>query len=63
MEDETEASEQWQVDAGTAHEAIKAVSVHMRFPPHHVEVNRASPDDAATTRSLPRGEARHTPSR
>jgi hypothetical protein len=37
VEDETDASEQWEVNAETAHDAVKAVTMHLRFPPHHVE--------------------------
>jgi hypothetical protein len=39
-EDETEASEQWEVNADTAHEAVKEVSAYIRFPPHHVEASQ-----------------------
>jgi hypothetical protein len=37
VEDESDASEQWEVNAETAHEAVKTVSTHLRFQPHHVE--------------------------
>jgi hypothetical protein len=36
-EDEIESMEEWEVSANTAHEAIKEVTSHIRFPPHHVE--------------------------
>jgi len=36
-EDEAEASEQWEVNAETAQDAVLAVATHLRFQPHHVE--------------------------
>ena len=56
MEDETEASEQWEVTAATAHEAIKEATAHIRFQPHHVEaklrsVQPARPDDVQEARA------------
>jgi len=36
-EDEAEASEQWETNAATAHDAVKQATSHMRFLPHHVE--------------------------
>jgi hypothetical protein len=36
IEDEAEASEQWEVISDTAHDAVKAVTTHLRFNPHHV---------------------------
>jgi hypothetical protein len=38
LEDEAEASEQWEVHAETAHEAVREATAHIRFQPHHVEV-------------------------
>jgi hypothetical protein len=42
IEDESDASEQWEVNADTAHEAVKAVTTHLRFQPHHVEARLCS---------------------
>lgn len=43
IEDEVEASEQWQVNAATADEAIKDVTPHVRFHPHHIEASPLPP--------------------
>jgi hypothetical protein len=37
IEDEAEASEQWEVTADTAHDAVKVATMRARFHPHHVE--------------------------
>jgi hypothetical protein len=37
IEDEAEASEQWEVSAGSAHAAVEEVTSRLRFHPHHVE--------------------------
>jgi hypothetical protein len=42
IEDETDASEQWEVNAETAHGAVQAVTTHLRFQPHHVEARLCS---------------------
>jgi hypothetical protein len=64
IEDEAEASEQWEVNAETAHDAVKAVSTHIRFRPHHVEARlcsaEAEKDEALAIDLLP-GEARRLP--
>ena len=43
-ENEAEASEQWEVNAATAHEAVKEVTTHLRFQPHHVEARIFLPE-------------------
>jgi hypothetical protein len=63
VEDEAEASEKWEVNADSAHDAVKAVSTHLRFPPHHVEA-RLCPEGAeykADAINLMPGEARRLP--
>jgi hypothetical protein len=59
IEDDSDASEQWAVNAGTAHDAVKAVTRHLRFPPHHVEARLCADEGnlALPTNLLP-GEAR-----
>ncbi len=39
LEDETEATEHWEVNADTELLALEEVSKHVRFRPHHVEAN------------------------
>jgi hypothetical protein len=41
-EDEGEATEQWEVTAATADEAVAQARPRFRLPPHHVEVRRVS---------------------
>jgi hypothetical protein len=41
-EDEAEATEQWEVAAPTADEAVEQVRPRFRVPPHHVEAQRVS---------------------
>jgi hypothetical protein len=63
IEDEAEASEQWEVNADTAHDAVKAVTTHLRFNPHHIEARLCSEDAEHKARAidlLP-GEARRLP--
>ena len=43
FEDEGEATEQWEVTAATADEAVAQARPRFRLPPHHVEVRRVSP--------------------
>ncbi len=59
-EDEAEANEQWEVNADTAHDAVKAVVKHIRFQPHHVEARQCKPEsaDEALVMDLPPGKAR-----
>ena len=63
IEDEAEASEQWEVNADSAHDAVKAVSTHLRFHPHHVEARLcpAEAEDKAHAMDLLPGEARRLP--
>jgi hypothetical protein len=60
IEDEAEVSERWEVNADTAPDAVKAVSAHLRFLPHHVEAKLcvAEAEDKAHARNLLPGEAR-----
>lgn len=62
-EDEAEASEQWHVNAGTAHDAVKEVSTHLRFHPNHVEARQCVPerDDGSLVADLAPGQARRIP--
>jgi len=57
-EDETEATEQWEVNANTAADAMKEVAPHLRFPPHHVEARLCSPDDTTRGTGLQPGQVR-----
>jgi hypothetical protein len=41
-EDEVEASERWEVNAATAHDAIREAMAHIHFLPHHVEARLCS---------------------
>jgi hypothetical protein len=61
--DEVESSEQWEVNAETAHDAVKAVSTHLRFAPHHVEASRLDSMNAqeVLATDLAPGEARRVP--
>jgi hypothetical protein len=52
IEDEAEASEQWEVNADTAHDAVGEVTSRLRFHPHHVEARRCSPEDEDKAREL-----------
>jgi hypothetical protein len=65
-EDEAEASEQWEVNAATAQDAVREATAHIRFHPHHVEA-RLSSSDAENTehaRELQPGQLRRrVPSR
>lgn len=56
--DEVEASEQWEVNADTAHDAVKEVTTHIRFQPHHVEAKLCLPEDKARVIDLGPGQAR-----
>jgi hypothetical protein len=59
-EDEAEASEQWEVNAATAHEAVEEAMRHIRFLPHHVEARLCTPglEEASSKVDLPRGQGR-----
>lgn len=58
IEDEVDASEKWQVNAPTAHDAVKEVTAYIRFPRHHVEAKLSVPDDEGPTVKLPLGQVR-----
>jgi hypothetical protein len=45
IEDEAEASEQGEVNAATAHDAVEEVTKRLRFHPHHVEASRRMSDN------------------
>jgi hypothetical protein len=57
VEDEAEASEQWEVSAATAHEAVQEVTARLRFQPHHVEARRQTEDEAEAAVARPVGGA------
>jgi hypothetical protein len=63
IEDEIGASEQWEVNAASAHEAVKEITAHIRFPPHHVEARvwSADGDNVPLTSDLRPGQARRIP--
>jgi hypothetical protein len=62
IEDEVEASEQWEVDAATAHDAVREATKHIRFPPHHVEASLRAPSKGESRAAdLPPGKARRIP--
>lgn len=65
MEDEAEVSEQWEVNAPTAHDAIREAAIHIRFQPHHVEArHRTSRAEAiGGEAAFPSGQARRIPPR
>jgi hypothetical protein len=46
IEDEAEASEQWEVSAATAHDAVRDVTARLRFQPHHVDARRLTEAEA-----------------
>jgi hypothetical protein len=51
-EDETDATEQWEVNVPTAHEAVREATLHIHYPPHHVEVRHSEgPSDLLLGRS------------
>jgi hypothetical protein len=60
IEDEVEASEQWEVNATTAHDAVREVMMHIRFHPHHVEARLCLPEDKGRVLDLRPGQARRT---
>lgn len=59
IEDETDATEQWEVNAATAHEAVREATARMHFQPHHVEVRRVA--GAAPMDEPAPGDPRHRP--
>jgi hypothetical protein len=52
-----------EVNAETAHDALKAVATHLRFQPHHVEARQCAPEaiQEAIAAGLSPGEARRLP--
>jgi hypothetical protein len=60
MEDEAEVSEQWEVNAPTAHDAVREVTSHLRLQPHHVEALHRTADaaGAGSEAELPPGHLR-----
>ena len=62
---ETEATEQWEINAKTTADAVAAVMPHVRFPPQHVEARLCGPDTGETARGnrLRPGEVRRPPPR
>jgi hypothetical protein len=48
-EDEAEASEQWEVKADTAQDAVREVTTHLRFAPRHIEAKLSSAESAGQT--------------
>lgn len=57
-EDETEATELWEINADTAADAVTGVTPHIRFPPHHVEARLSTETDNT---ALKPGEVRRVP--
>lgn len=60
IEDEADVSERWEVNAPTAHDAVREATTHIRFQPHHIEV-RCSDQDGGV--DLPPGQVRRLPPR
>lgn len=50
IEDETEASQEWEIRAAKADQAIAQAMQHIRFRPHHVEASRLA-EPPATQRA------------
>ena len=63
IEDEAEVSEQWEVNAAAAHDAVKAVTTHLRFQPHHVEARRrlSAKEEETPAPTIPPGQTRRLP--
>ena len=62
-EDEAETSEQWEVNAETAQDAVTVISTHLHFQPHHVELRLCELEgaDKSLAMDLSPGEARRVP--
>jgi hypothetical protein len=60
-EDEVEATEQWEVNAATAHDAVKEATTHIRFHPHHVEAKMYLPKEEVLGGDPLPGQARRVP--
>jgi hypothetical protein len=63
IEDESDAASNGGVNADTVYDAVKAVTTHLRFHPHHVEARRCEPEEAKIilVADLSPGEARRVP--
>jgi hypothetical protein len=59
-EDEADVSERWEVNAPTAHDAVREVMAHIRFQPHHVEARHCGPEEISGA-DLPPSHARRIP--
>jgi len=61
--DESESSEQWEVNAEAVQDAVQAVAAHLRFHPHHVEARQLAsvPAQEGLATDLAPGEARRIP--
>jgi hypothetical protein len=51
IEDDQEVSEEWSVEAGEAHEAVREVSARLPYNPHHIEARRQKGDEAQAAES------------
>ena len=45
IEDDQEVSEEWSVEAGEAHDAVREVSARLPYSPHHIEARRRKSDE------------------
>jgi hypothetical protein len=45
LEDETEATEHWEVNADNARIAVEEVSMRLKYRPHHIEAIAQSPGE------------------
>jgi hypothetical protein len=57
IEDEVEASEQWEVNAATPHDAVEEAIKHARFYPHHVEAKLCSTNERLREGEIRLGQA------
>jgi hypothetical protein len=60
-EDETEATEQWEVSDASSDEAVDQVITHVRFRPHHVEARPATDRHRQSVTLQPGEDRRHFP--
>lgn len=64
VEDDADVSERWEVNAPTAQDAIREVSIHFPFQPDHAEARRhpSKPDhEPAGAGPLAAGQVRRIP--
>jgi hypothetical protein len=59
IEDDVEASDQWEVNAVSVPEAVRDVTSRLRFRPHHVEAKLVR--EEARTTDLLLGQVRRVP--